>query len=153
MKTSEISMQRLVLQAGVLIFVCLIVYFMLMNYMNLIHIMELRALNFFILLGGIFLAFRHYRLKTKKKIEYLPGFLFGCFISAVSVIPFALFAGLYFSFVDPLLLEQLKGNSPMMGAYITPLSIITTVIIEGMCSGLIISFSFVQYYQNDSTHV
>lgn len=153
MKTFEISMQKLAIKAGLLIFACLIVYFLLMKYFNLIHIVELRALNFFILLGGIFFTFRYYRLKAKKEIEYLPGLLLGCFISAVSILLFALFVGLYFSLIDPLLLLELKGNSPMMGEYITPLSMVITIIIEGMCSGLIISFSFMQYYQNDYTHV
>ncbi|OFY84789.1 MAG: hypothetical protein A3F72_05895 [Bacteroidetes bacterium RIFCSPLOWO2_12_FULL_35_15] len=121
--------------------------------MGLIHIMELRALNFFILLGGIFFAFRYYKIKTKKQIEYLPGLLLGCFISIVSILSFALFVGLYFSMIDPQLLLELRGNSPIMGDYITPLSMVITIIIEGMCSGLIISFSFMQYYQNDATHI
>ncbi|MDP1725248.1 MAG: hypothetical protein Q8M15_00590 [Bacteroidota bacterium] len=152
METTEISTRKLAIKAGLLTFAGFVVYFMFMNYMNLLQIIELRVLNFFILSGGIFFAFRYYKSVTKKKFEYLQGLIFGCTISAVSLVLFALFAGLYFSQIDPLLLMQLKNNAPMMGAYITPFTVVITIMIEGMCSGLIISFALMQFYQNDATH-
>lgn len=152
MKTQEISIKTLAFKAGFLTFICLVAYFILMKYLNLIPIIEFRAFNFFILLGGIFFSFRYYKSKTKKRMEYLQGLLLGFSISAISMICFALFAALYFSFVDPLLLKQLKDNSPMLGNYITPFSVALTIILEGMVSGLIFSFALRQYLQNDNTH-
>lgn len=153
METPEISIQKLALKAGLLTGAGFIIYFMLMKYVNLLHVIELRVLNLFILSSGIFFAFRYYKTVTKKKIEYLQGIIFGCTLSAVSLVLFAMFAGLYFSQIDPLLLVQLKHHAPMMGAYITPFTVVITILIEGMCSGLIISFALMQYFQNDNTHV
>jgi hypothetical protein len=41
----------------------------------------------------------------------------------------------------------------MLGINLTPVTIVITIIIEGLISGLILSFSIVQYIQKDSTHV
>ncbi len=152
METNEISIQKLAIKTGLVTCAGFIIYFMLMIYANLIHVIELRVLNFFILTGGIFFAFRYYKSVAKKKIEYLQGLIFGCTISAVSLVPFAIFTGLYFSQIDPLLLIQFKDHAPMMGAYITPFTVVVTIMVEGMCSGLIISFALMQFFQNDATH-
>ena len=153
METPEISTWKLAFKAGLLTFASFIIYFMIMRSMNLVHIMEFRALNFFILFGGILAGFRSYKSLTKKKMEYLEGLRLGAAISTISVIPFALVVGSYFLIVDPLLLQQLKDNAPIMGAYITPFTVAATIMLEGMISGLVISFALMQYFKNDSTHV
>jgi hypothetical protein len=153
METSKISIQKLAIKWGGLIFICLVAYFMFMKYMNLIHIIEFRALNFLILVGGIFMGMRNYKLLKKKKMEYLQGLMLGILISAVSAITFALFIGIYFSQIDSLLLEQLKGNALILGVYITPFSSMVTIVLEGMFSGMMISFSLIPYFQNDKTHI
>jgi hypothetical protein len=150
---NTISTYTLAIKAGILTCIGFIVFFMFMKYMNLIHIMELRALNIFILFSGIYFAFKHFKRVTQKQITYLEGYILGCSITAISVISFALFSFVYFQFIDPGLIQNLKGNSPLLGIYITPAKIVITLIIEGLISGMILSFSFVQYIQKDSSHV
>lgn len=152
-ETKIFSTYTLAIKAGILTFLSFVIYFMFMKYMNLIHIMELRALNIFILFSGIHFAFKYYKRVTQKQITYLEGYILGCSITAISVISFALFSFLYFQFIDPEQIQNLKGNSPMLGINITPITIVITLIIEGLISGMILSFSVVQYIQKDSSHV
>ena len=120
-----------------------------MKYTNLIGVIELRSLNFAILLIGLILTFRYCRLKSQMHIGYIKGISLGIFTSVVSIVLFALFIYIYFSKVDPLLLQQLRNNAPMMGQYLTPFSAAFTIIVEGGISGLILPFAIMQYYKND----
>jgi len=150
MKTQEnISFEKVSLVSGILICIVYIAYFLFMIYANLIRITELRAFNFLILLGGLFFTFKYFRSKSKVHIDYLKGISLGILTSAVSIVLFALFIYIYFSEIDPLLLQQLKNNAPLMGQYLTPFSAAFTIIVEGSISGLILSFAIMQYYKND----
>ena len=151
-EVSVVSTQHLALKAGLITSLCLVAYFMLMIYLNLIQILELRALNFLILGTSLFLSFRYYQAKTKKKMAYLQGLLFGLSVTAFSVTPFAVFTGVYFGWIDPLLLIKLKDNAPVLGAYISPVKIACATAFEGMASGMVISFGLMQYFKNDSPH-
>lgn len=152
-ETNSISTYTLAIKAGILTFMGFIIYFMFMKYMSLIHIMELRALNILILFSGIHFAIKYFKRVTQKQITYVEGYMLGCSITVISVISFALFSFFYFQFIDPSQIQHLKGNSPMLGINLTPVTIVITIIIEGLISGLILSFSIVQYIQKDSSHV
>ena len=153
MKTSNNnSFEGISIKAGIIMCMGYIAYFMLMKYMSLLDIVELRGLNFLILGGGLFLTYRYYKLKTHAPIDYIKGFSLGTFTSLISVALFAIFIYIYFSKIDPPLLEQLRNNSPLMGQYLTPFSAAFTIILEGGISGLVISFAIMQYYKNDPTY-
>ncbi len=152
LKSEVVSTQGLAIKAGLLTFAGFLVYFVIMLNLDLLRRAELRSLNFFILFAGIFFAFRYFNGRYKRKLEFTEGLLLGCLISAIALLPFAVFTGVYFGMADPALLADLKGNAPVMGAYITPLTAAITIVMEGMISGLIISFIFMQYFQNDKTH-
>jgi hypothetical protein len=151
-EVSAVSTPQLAIKVGLLTSLCLIAYFLLMNYLNLIQIIELRALNFLILGLSLFLAFRYYQAKTKRKMAYLQGLLFGLSATAFSVVPFALFMGVYFGWIDQSLLTKLKDNAPVLGAYISPVKIACATAFEGIASGMVISFGLMQYFKNDSPH-
>ena len=149
MSTPQLSIPKLAVKAAVRICISFIVYFMMMKYLNLIHITSLRFLNIFILIGGLFATYRYYRAQTKiLNIEYFDGILLGILTSIASFIFFAIF--IYISFrAEPALLQVLKGNTIMMGfGSLTPAYAAATVIIEGTFSGLIISFAIMQYYKS-----
>ncbi len=149
----RISTVRIVVKAGLIVFVLLVTYFLFMKYMDLIQIIEFRALNFIILFGGILGGFITYRVKSGNYPEYLPGLWFGCSIAAACTIPFALFAGFYFLVIDPRLLEQLHDTVPLMGEYVNPLTVVLTIVLEGIVSGFVISYTLMQYYKSDATHI
>ncbi len=151
-KPKSVSFEKLSLKAGVIICFAYVIYFIFMKNMNLLEVTELRSLNFVILLVGLYFTFRYYRMKSQMHIEYLKGISLGFFTSLISIVLFAIFILVYFSKIDPLLLQQLKNNAPVMGQYLTPFSAAFTIIIEGGISGLIISFAIMQYYKNDPSY-
>ena len=143
---------RLQLKYGIFIFLLLVLYFFVIIWLNLLSVFEWRMLNFVILLLGIYLAILNYKRLFKRNLDYLPGIWY-CFITAViGITLFALFVSIYFNLVDPRLLEELRNNSPMLGQYITPFSILITIMIEGGCSAILISFTLMQFNKNDNSH-
>src|ERR1035437_2694438 len=147
MESTKKSIQQLGIKTGLVISLLLIAYFLMMKELHLVQIIEFRFLNFIIFLGGIIYAYRKYK-EPNKNIEYMSGMGLGLVTTASSVIPFVLFIYVYFSFINPTLLMELKSNSVMMGQYISASSAAGTVLIEGMCSGLILSFVMMQYYKS-----
>jgi len=148
MKTPDQYVVRIAPIAALLICATFIGYFMLMKYFNFIHVIELRFLNMLILIVGLVITFRYYRVKTKiLNIPYFDGLLLGLGTSFISFALFALFVYIYFSRIDILFLQQLKDNTLLMGSSLTATSAAGTVMIEGVCSGGIISFIIMQYYK------
>ena len=144
----DILIQRSIIRSGLLIALGFIVYFFLMKYFGLIQYAELRAFNFVILLAGLFFTYRDYRLKTEPNIEYFSGLILGFLTSVISVVSFAIFVYIYFSSIDPVLLAEIKKNSPFIGTNLNPVTATISIIAEGISSGLIMSFSFMQYYKS-----
>jgi uncharacterized protein DUF4199 len=133
---------------GMITCLALILLFFIMKYFDLIQIVELRCLNFFVLLGGVNAAFRNYRKQTEPNVEYFSGFFFGFYTCIFAVIPFALFVFLYLWKVDPSLVFSLKSNSLFMGVEITAEKAAITTMIEGIVSGVLISYILMQYYRS-----
>ncbi len=146
MKTKKNIMENTGITIGLATSLFLIAYFSIMKMLNLAHIPELRYFNFFILLAGIYLAYQYVH-KPNKAIEYLPGLGLGFITTVCSVIPFAIFMFVYFSYLDPVLLEQIKSSQTTMREYLTPGSVAGAIVIEGMSSGVILSFIMMQYYK------
>jgi hypothetical protein len=140
--------KKLELKIGLMTCLVLILFFFLMKYLNLIQIVELRCLNFFILFGGINIGYRYYRKQIESNIEYFSGFFFGFYTCIFAVIPFALFVFLYLWKIDPDLVNGLKNNSLFMGVEITPEKAAITTVIEGTVSGVLISYILMQYYRS-----
>ena len=107
---SEITIQQTGLKAGLLNATALILYFMVMRWMNWTDSATAWGFNFIILLTGITLTYRFYRSKTQPNIDYLPGMMLGFETTMVTVIAFTLFVFLYFTSVSPALLESLGDN-------------------------------------------
>jgi len=145
--TENISVEVTGMKAGLITCGSLIIYFMIMRYFNFMNSSIAWGMNFLILLSGIILAYRYYRSKTKLNIDYIPGLVLGSITTAAAVIPFVVFVYIYFSQADiqPLLL---KGNILFMAEQITPVKAAASVMIEGICSGVVISFMMMQYFRS-----
>jgi len=142
------SIIKLALKFGLITCFTLVIFFLFMKYVSLIQIVELRCLNFVILLFGVNAAFHNYRRQTGLNIEYFKGFFLGFYTCTFAVIPFALFVFLYLWKIDPFLVNALKSNSLLMGVEITPEKAAITIIIEGVVSGVLIPFILMQYYRS-----
>lgn len=135
--------------AGILICIAFIMYFLLMIQNGWIQVIELRELNFVILSVGLIITYRYYWIKSNRHMEYLNGVGVGLIAIATSMMLFAAFIFIYFTAVDKDLLMLLKNNAPVLGKYLTPFSAALVLLIEGGVSGLILTFSIMQYYKND----
>ncbi len=143
--SSKVSIQRQGLIAGLLICVALIAYFLLLKITGLVYSIELRSLNFFILLGGLLIMFRRQRLRTETPLTYLEGFGLGCYTVAVSVFTFAVFVFIYFSLIDSSLILQLKDPASLMGSNVSPVTVTASILMEGLCTGLVMVIAYMQY--------
>lgn len=150
MATTELSIPKLAIKAGIAICISFIAYFMVMKYLDLLYMTELRFLNIFILITGLIVTFRYYRKQTNVlNVPYFEGLGLGLLTSFVSFALFAVFIYFYFLKVDPALLQSLKGNTVMLGnTSMNALYTAATVVLQGMVSGLIVSFVIMQYYKS-----
>lgn len=152
METRKISIERLAVITGVLICGVMIIYFLLMAIMGLAHVAELRFLNFVIAGAGAACVIKYYMNRTGTHIQYLEGLTLSFVSIIVSAVLFALFIFFYFSKINPELLDVIRVDAPVMGKYLTPFSASITVIAEGIVSGLVLSFSLMQYFKDDALH-
>lgn len=146
--TSEIPFEKIGVKAGLMLSAAFISYFMIMKFFNFIDSPVAWGFNIVILFGGIALTYRYCQSETKLNVEYFPGLILGCIATAAAVIPFTLFVYIYFSQAEPSLLFSLKDNIFFMGEQITPLRIATATLVEGISSGVIISFMMMQYFRS-----
>ncbi len=150
MENAKTSIQQLGVKVGLVVCGLCIGFFLLMNALDLGHISELRYFNFLILILGLIFVFNYFK-RPGRKIDYLPGMGLGFITSTVSLIPFAFFLYLYFSYIDPDLLIKIKSSSTLMSSYLTPLASAIGVAIEGIAYGVIVSFVIMQYYKSSLT--
>lgn len=146
--TTKPNLQKIGTGAGLITASCFIMYFTFMKYFNLLQVLELRALNFFILLAGIVAALNKYKKQNDNHIEYFEGLGLGVITTVFAVAIFAVFTGIYLS-INTDFMSYIKSNA-MMGSYLDPSSCSLVILIEGMASGVIISFTCMQYYRKFS---
>jgi hypothetical protein len=139
--------KHLEMKVGLVTCGVLIAYFLFMKLVDLIQITELRGLNIIILAGGVFYVYHHHRKQTHSNLEYFKGLLLGIFTTLYAVIPFSLFVFLYFWKLDPYLITTLKSHTLFMGMVITPEIATESILIEGIVSGVLLSFIMMQYYR------
>ncbi len=147
-QTQSISIGRTSLIAGLLTALSLIIYFMIMRAMQLTGSAVAWGFNIVILFSGIYFCYRYYRMRTVLNVDYLLGMMLGTAVTAVSTVAFTFFVYFYFSSIDPALLSSLHGNILFMSDAVTPLRAASATFIEGLSSGIVISFAMMQYYKS-----
>ncbi len=139
-KTSE---EYLAVKYGLLTFLGLVAYFLLMKLIGLVHVVELRSLNFIIMVTGVWLAFRQYKKTHKKGLAYFNGLGLGIKTTVISVVPFALFIFFYLQ-LNPSFMQVIKENE-MFGYQLNPYLLAFLIAFEGSLSGFFIAFTLMQY--------
>jgi hypothetical protein len=127
----------------------LAVFFIAMKFLHLVTIVELRFVNFFILLLGVRKMLLSRRKENNGRLEYLPGMLLGFMTAFLASVFFAAFVFLYLSFLDHGLMEYIRNHQPF-GSYLTPGGAALIIILEGVASGAILSFAMMHLYNRDS---
>ncbi|HET8860632.1 DUF4199 family protein [Marivirga sp.] len=142
MKKDSIEYNGLI--GGLLVFVGLVAYFLIMQAAGLDHNLELRALNIIIMGAGVFYSIKSIK-KKNKDFDYFKGIGTGMFTAVSSSLAFAIFIFI-FLLSNPAFLEEIKNVEPF-GNYLNAFLISFIIVMEGAGSGFFLSFGFMQWYK------
>lgn len=137
------SQMRPDVRFGALISAGLILYFLIMKFSGLVHVVELRVFNFLIMFTGLRLAFREFgETDINRQFNYLKAFIFGVSTAIIGALTFAVFLFVYISFLDPALMQSIVEKEPF-GHYLNPYLASFIVAVEGILSGVLGTFIIV----------
>jgi hypothetical protein len=135
---------------GLRIGVGLIVYFVVMHLVGLSHHVELRLVNLLILIAGVFLALRRFKETHNAHLNYFRALVTGVSTAAIGSLIFAVFLFAYMK-LDSSLMESIVANEPM-GRYLNPYIASFIVALEGLFSGLLVTFILINYVTTDEVN-
>jgi len=128
----------------------LIGFFLIMKLLGLSHHVELRLLNLFIQVGGVYMALKKFKQSHEDRINYFRGLVTGVATAAVGSLVFAFFLFVYMQ-VDSDLMQSIIENEPM-GRYMNPYIASFIVALEGVFSGLLVTFILINYVDTDEVN-
>jgi hypothetical protein len=132
---------------GTLITFALIAYFFIMYTLGLVHVIELRLLNLFIMLGGIYAALRQYKKTHASHLNYFRGLTIGVATAAIASSTFAVFL-LFYLKIDNNLMQSIIEREPM-GRFLNEYIAAAAVTIEGIFSGFTMTYLLLNYVETD----
>lgn len=136
---------------GVRIAIGLIFYFLVMQMIGLSHQVELRLLNLLILVAGVYAALKKFKKTHEDRLNYFRALVTGVTTGAIGSLIFALFLFAYTQ-LDPSLMESIRVNEPM-GRSLNPYMVSFIVALEGLFSGLLVTFILINYVHTDEVNV
>lgn len=128
----------------------LIGFFLIMKLVGLSHVVELRLLNLFILSGGVYMALKRFKQTHDDRLNYFRGLVTGVATAAVGSLVFSLFLFLYMK-LDTNMMQFIIENEPM-GRYMNPYIAAFIVALEGVFSGLLVTFVLINYVSTDEVN-
>ncbi|HRJ31141.1 MAG TPA: DUF4199 domain-containing protein [Cyclobacteriaceae bacterium] len=126
----------------------LIVYFLIMKFAGLLNVVELRLLNVIILVGGIYMALKKFQHTHGEHINYFRALVTGVATGAIASLVFAAFLFIYVTFIDVPFMQYIIDNEPM-GRFLNPYIVSFIVALEGVFSGLLVTFVLINYINTD----
>lgn len=128
----------------------LIVYFLLMRAIDLAHHVELRLLNLVILGIGIYYALRKFKDTHEGQLNYFRGIVTGVTTAAIGSMAFALFLFIYMK-VDSGMMQAVIEQD-RMGRYLNAYIAAFVVALEGVFSGLLMTFVLLNWVNTDDVN-
>jgi len=132
---------------GVKIAAGLIVYFVIMQIVDTHHHVELRLFNLVILIAGVYFALKKFKTTHSDHLNYFRALVTGVSASAIGTGIFAIFLFIYMK-VDTSLMQSIIENEPM-GHYLNPYMASFIVALEGLFSGLLVTFILINFVHTD----
>jgi hypothetical protein len=126
----------------------LIAYFLIMKFAGLLNVVELRLLNLFILVAGIYMALKKFQHSHGEHINYFRALITGVATGAIASLVFAAFLFLYVQFLDQSFMQYIIDHEPM-GRFLNPYIVSFIVALEGVFSGLLVTFVLINYINTD----
>jgi len=141
---------KIPLNYGLKIAAGLIAYFILMNIIGFGNHVELRLLNLFILGTGIFFGLKKFKETHEDHLNYFRALITGVAIGAVgsAIFGFALFV--YMS-VNADFMKSMMENE-QMGLHLNPYMASFIVVLEGVFSGLLVTFVLINWVTTDDVN-
>jgi hypothetical protein len=132
-------MKSIALRHGVILFILLTTFFLLMALIGQSEKVWLRVFNGVIHMAVIFMAILNYRRKSEETLgNYLSGVAIGLYTSVVGAILFGVFMAIYLSFntsLHSVLVETIPVKENLI-----PLAAALFIVVEGIATGLIGSY-------------
>lgn len=128
----------------------LIAYFLLMKLTGLAHHVELRLLNLIILIAGVYFALKKLREVNEKHLNYFRALITGFTTATIGSVIFAVFLFAYMK-LDSGMMQSIVEGEPM-GRYLNPYIAAFIVALEGVFSGLLVTFVILNYVSTDEVN-
>src|SRR5258708_38321976 len=128
----------------------LIAYFLIMKLAGLGHIVELRLFNLFIQTAGIYFALKKFKESHGSHINYFRTLVTGVATAAVGSLIFGLFLFVYMKVDNQFMVSIVSTES--MGRYLNPYISAFIVLLEGVFSGLLVTFVLINYLDTDEVN-
>ncbi len=128
----------------------LIGFFLIMKLAGLSHHVELRLINLLILVAGIYYALKKFRLTHRDSLNYFRALITGVATGAVGSLVFALFLFIWMK-LDNAMMQSIIENEPM-GRFLNAYMAAFIVALEGVFSGLLVTFVLINYVHTDEVN-
>ncbi|HTJ50700.1 MAG TPA: DUF4199 domain-containing protein [Cyclobacteriaceae bacterium] len=125
----------------------LIGYFLIMKVAGFSHVVELRLVNIVILVAGVYLALKKFKQTHEEHLNYFRALITGVATGAIGSLIFALFLFIWMK-VDVGMMQHIQETDPM-GRYLNPYIAAFIVALEGVFSGLLVTFILINYVTTD----
>ncbi|MFO7256358.1 MAG: DUF4199 domain-containing protein [Bacteroidota bacterium] len=135
---------------GLRIAIGLIVYFFLMKILNLAHHVELRLLNLVILVVGVYFALKKFREVNDQRLNYFRALVTGFTTATIGSVLFAIFLFIYMKVDDNMMQAIIEGEP--MGRYLNAYIAAFIVALEGVFSGLLVTFVILNWVGTDEVN-
>ena len=122
-------------------------YFFIMYAVGLVHVIELRLLNLFIMLAGIYYALKQYKRTHDGHLNYFRGLTIGVSTATIGATTFAAFMMIYLK-IDHNLMQIIIEKEPM-GRYLNEYIAAAAIAIEGVFSGFTMSYILLNFMETD----
>lgn len=137
---------------GLIMFICLVAYFLLMRVLGYAGLHWLRALNVIFVFLLIRNAISTYKNNAGASYydDFADFFWIGVRTSLLGIGLFAAFIAIYLDKLDPQFMADLAINESF-GGEITPVSAGVIIFIEGIASALICTFAYIQLVKSKTS--
>jgi hypothetical protein len=119
-----------------------------MKFSGLLYTTELRMANFIFLALGIYYALKKFKATHDDHVNYFRALVTGVATGAIGSIIFAAYFFIYVSFIDTEFMQYIVDNEPM-GRFLNPYISSFIVALEGVFSGLLVTFILINYITTD----
>jgi hypothetical protein len=131
---------------GTYITLGLIIFFLASYWLGVVHIRELRLLNFPIMVAGIYYALKQWRA-THGHISYWKAITLGTYTAGIAALTFATFLFILFG-IDQKLYIQVVKDAPM-GEYMNIFIATSAVALEGIFAGMMATYIVCNFIDTD----